>query len=50
VLNLVTNTLFTDVTRNFEDILGRSGAPLALERESAALFGGLFRHLLLRKN
>jgi ubiquinone/menaquinone biosynthesis C-methylase UbiE len=50
VLNLVTNTLFTDVTRNFEDILRRSGAPLTVERESAALFGGLFRHLLLRKN
>ena len=50
VLNLATNTLFTDVTRNFEDILRRSATPLGIEREVPALFGGLFRHLLLRRD
>jgi ubiquinone/menaquinone biosynthesis C-methylase UbiE len=49
LLNVVTRTLFTDVTRRFQDILERSGAPLLVERDSPALFGGLFRHLLLRK-
>jgi phosphatidylethanolamine/phosphatidyl-N-methylethanolamine N-methyltransferase len=50
VLNVATSALFTDVTRSFEDILHRSNAPLTLEQESPALFGGLFRHLLLRKS
>jgi phosphatidylethanolamine/phosphatidyl-N-methylethanolamine N-methyltransferase len=50
LLNVVTRTLFTDVTRRFQDILERSGAPLLIERDSPALFGGLFRHLLLRKS
>jgi phosphatidylethanolamine/phosphatidyl-N-methylethanolamine N-methyltransferase len=49
LMNVVTRTLFTDVTRRFEDILERSGAPLVVERDSPALFKGLFRHLLLRK-
>ena len=49
LVNLVTRTLFTDVTRRFQDILERSGAPLLIERDAPALLGGLFRHLLLRK-
>ena len=49
LLNVVTRTLFTDVTRRFEDILDRSGADLTLELDEPALFRGLFRHLLLRK-
>jgi ubiquinone/menaquinone biosynthesis C-methylase UbiE len=48
-VNIVTNTLFTDVTRNFHTILERSGTPLEIEHDAPALFGGLFRHLLLRK-
>ena len=47
--NLVTSILFTDVTRNFHEMLERSGAPLAIEHDAPALLGGLFRHLLLRK-
>jgi ubiquinone/menaquinone biosynthesis C-methylase UbiE len=49
LLNVATNALFTDITRNFEDLLGRSGASLAVEHDRPALLGGLFRHLLLRK-
>jgi phosphatidylethanolamine/phosphatidyl-N-methylethanolamine N-methyltransferase len=49
LVNVVTRTLFTDVTRRFEDILERSGADLAVEVDEPALFRGLFRHLLLRK-
>lgn len=48
-VNVVTRTLFTEVTRNFEDILARSGAQLAVEDNVPALFGGLFRRILLRK-
>jgi ubiquinone/menaquinone biosynthesis C-methylase UbiE len=47
--NVVTRPLFTDVTRSFQDILDRSGVPLAVEHDAPALLGGLFRHLLLRK-
>ena len=49
LLNVVTSTLFTDVTRRFEDMLERSRAPFVVERDAPALFGGLFRHLVLRK-
>jgi phosphatidylethanolamine/phosphatidyl-N-methylethanolamine N-methyltransferase len=49
LLNVVTRTLFTDVTRRFQDILERSQAPLLVERDSPALLGGLFRHIVLRK-
>ena len=49
LVNLVTRTLVTDVTRNFEDILERSGAVLRIDVDKPALFGGLFRHILLRK-
>ena len=49
MLNLVTNTLFTDVTRNFEEILARSGTRLVIAHDAPALLGGLFRHVLLRR-
>jgi len=48
-LNLLAKPLFTDVTRRFEDILERSGAPLRVEHDAPALLGGFFRHLLLGK-
>lgn len=48
-INVVTRALFTEVTRNFEDILARSDTRLAVEQDAPALFGGLFRHILLRK-
>lgn len=48
-VNVVTRALFTEVTRNFEDILSRSGARLAVEQDAPALLGGLFRRILLRK-
>lgn len=48
-LNLLTSPLFTDVTRNFEDILQRARVPLRVEDDVAAWPGGLFRHLLLRR-
>jgi phosphatidylethanolamine/phosphatidyl-N-methylethanolamine N-methyltransferase len=49
LVNLVTRTLVTDVTRRFEDILERSGAALQVEVDEPALLQGLFRHILLRK-
>jgi ubiquinone/menaquinone biosynthesis C-methylase UbiE len=49
LVNVVTRTLFTDVTRRFQDILDRSGAALRVEQDAPALLGGLFRHILLRK-
>ena len=48
-VNLVTNALFTDVTRNFQDILERSQAPLVIDSDSPALLGGLFRHIVLHR-
>jgi ubiquinone/menaquinone biosynthesis C-methylase UbiE len=48
-VNRVSRLLFTDLTRCFEDILERSGAPLAVESDAPALLGGLFRYLVLRK-
>ena len=49
MVNLVTRTLFTDVTRSFEDIRERSGVGLRIEFDQPALLRGLFRHILLRK-
>ncbi len=49
-LNLLIAPLFTEVTRCFEEILERSGAPFLVERDFAAWRDGLFRHLILRKN
>jgi ubiquinone/menaquinone biosynthesis C-methylase UbiE len=48
-LNVITGTLATEVTRSLEDILERASAPLVVERDSPALLGGLFRHVLLRR-
>jgi ubiquinone/menaquinone biosynthesis C-methylase UbiE len=49
-LNLLIAPLFTEITRCFEEILERSGAPLKVERDFAAWRDGLFRHLILRKS
>jgi ubiquinone/menaquinone biosynthesis C-methylase UbiE len=48
-LNAFTRVLATDITRGFEDILERSGAPLAVEQDVPAFARGLFRYLLLRR-
>jgi len=48
-LNAVVRVAFTDMTRRFEDILERSGADLVPVQDQPAFFGGLYRHLLLRK-
>lgn len=49
VLNGVTGTLFTDINRRMGDILAASGEPLRVERDEPALFGGMFRIILLAK-
>jgi phosphatidylethanolamine/phosphatidyl-N-methylethanolamine N-methyltransferase len=49
IANTVTRTLFTDINRRLGDILERSGAPLRIEHDEPAMFGGTFRILLLRK-
>ena len=49
VLNIAASALFTDITRNFEDILRRADTPLVVEHDAAAMFGGVFRYLVLRK-
>jgi ubiquinone/menaquinone biosynthesis C-methylase UbiE len=48
-LNLLTRVLATEITRRFEDILQRSGAPLVVEQDAPAALRGLFRYLLLRR-
>jgi ubiquinone/menaquinone biosynthesis C-methylase UbiE len=48
-LNVVTSALFTDLTRRLEEILERAAAPLTVERDSPALLGGLYRHVILRR-
>jgi ubiquinone/menaquinone biosynthesis C-methylase UbiE len=48
VVNPVARLLFTDMTRDFEEIRERSGTPLVVTHDAPALLGGLFRHLLLR--
>jgi phosphatidylethanolamine/phosphatidyl-N-methylethanolamine N-methyltransferase len=50
VLNVVSAVLFTDVTRRFEDILAGANSPLGIELDEPAALGGLFRHILLRRN
>jgi ubiquinone/menaquinone biosynthesis C-methylase UbiE len=49
LVNLVARPLFTDMTRNFEEILRRSGARLLVVHDAPGVLGGLYRHLLLRK-
>ena len=48
-VNLVTRVLFTEVTRNLEQILAAAGGRLTVEHDAPALFGGLFRTVVLRK-
>ena len=48
LLNPVARLLFTEMTRNFEEILSRSGSPLVVTHDAPAMLGGLFRHVLLR--
>jgi ubiquinone/menaquinone biosynthesis C-methylase UbiE len=48
VVNPVARLLFTEMTRDFEEILERSKAPLIVTHDAPALMGGLFRHILLR--
>jgi ubiquinone/menaquinone biosynthesis C-methylase UbiE len=47
--NLVSNALFTDLTRDFHDLLARSGAALVIEHDEPGPVGGLFRHILVRR-
>lgn len=48
-VNVVSGALFTEVTRNFERILAKSGARLTVEQDLPALFRGVFRRIMLRK-
>jgi ubiquinone/menaquinone biosynthesis C-methylase UbiE len=48
VLNPLARLLFSEMTRSFEDILERSGAPLVVTHDAPAFLGGLYRQLLLR--
>jgi phosphatidylethanolamine/phosphatidyl-N-methylethanolamine N-methyltransferase len=48
-INLATRVLFTEVTRNLEQILVAAGGRLTVEYDASALFGGLFRMIVLRK-
>jgi ubiquinone/menaquinone biosynthesis C-methylase UbiE len=50
VLNPVVRVLFTDMSRRFEEILARSGVDLAPVADRPSFFGGLYRHILLRKS
>lgn len=47
IVNPVARLLFTDMTRDFEEILERSRLPLVVTHDAPALLGGLFRHVLL---
>ena len=49
LVNPIARLMFTEMTRDFEAILAGSGAPLAVSRDQATFFGGLYRSLLLRK-
>jgi len=49
-INPVARLLFTEMTRDFEQILERSRVPLVVTHDAPALLGGLFRHLLLRSD
>jgi hypothetical protein len=49
-LNVVSAVLFTEVTRRFEDIFAATNSPLSTELDEPAALGGLFRHILLRRN
>lgn len=48
LVNPVVRVLFTEMTRDFEQILERSRATLVVTHDEPAFLGGLFRHVLLR--
>jgi ubiquinone/menaquinone biosynthesis C-methylase UbiE len=48
-LNVVASPLFTEMTRNLPALLEQAKAPLAIETDEPAAFGGLFRVVLLRR-
>ncbi len=47
ILNVFTRTFFTDINRNFNEII--SGTSFKIEQDEPAAFGGNFRIILLRK-
>jgi ubiquinone/menaquinone biosynthesis C-methylase UbiE len=47
-VNPLARLLFSDMTRDFEEILERSGSALVVEHDAPAALGGLYRHQLLR--
>jgi ubiquinone/menaquinone biosynthesis C-methylase UbiE len=49
MINPLARVLFSEMTRNFEEILERSGTPLRVTRDEPVLLGGLYRQLLLTK-
>jgi ubiquinone/menaquinone biosynthesis C-methylase UbiE len=49
VVNPLARVLFTEMTRDFEEILARAGAPLAVVRDEPAFLGRLYRRILLHK-
>jgi ubiquinone/menaquinone biosynthesis C-methylase UbiE len=48
-INVATRIAFTEITRNLEQILAAAGSRLTVEYDAPALFGGLFRMIVLRK-
>jgi ubiquinone/menaquinone biosynthesis C-methylase UbiE len=49
LVNPLARLAFSELTRDFEDILERSGAPLAVAHDAGGPFSGLYRSLLLRR-
>jgi ubiquinone/menaquinone biosynthesis C-methylase UbiE len=49
LVNPLARVLFTEMTRDFEQILARAAQPLVVAHDEPARLGGLFRHILLRK-
>ena len=48
-INPLARLLFSDMTRDFEEILEASRSALVVGHDAPASLGGLYRHLLLRK-
>ena len=48
-VNPLARLLFTDMTRDFGEILEGSGEPLVVASDEGVFLGGLYRHLLLAK-
>ena len=49
IANIPVRLLATDLNRSFGDLLHRSAAPLEIEENLAASWGGFFRRILLRR-